>query len=394
MFPSSLQLPRLASYSSRGGRASSEMKQAKQTVHRLVVKIGSSVLTDGAGRLLPARLERLTAEVVRCVQEHRQPLIVSSGAIACGMAKLGLARRPTSLAQLQACAAVGQSELMRLYNDAFGKHGTLTAQVLLTQDDLASRARYRNAKQTLLTLLHRRVVPIVNENDTVAVEEITFGDNDRLAALVASAVDAQLFVILSDVDGFFQDGKLIERVETLSQLSPAAGVGERQTTKGGMASKLEAARIVGHSGIPMIIANGTTPSVLSDLLAGKPLGTLFVPPRNRLTARKWWIAFALRQPKGAVVVDEGAAEALLTKGKSLLASGVREVRGRFEMGAFVSVTNEAGAELARGVSNFSSSELLRVRGMNSAEAARTLGHASVREVIHRDHLVLAQELHH
>ena len=364
-------------------------------IQRFVVKIGSSVLTDGAGRLLPERLERLVEQVVACSTDHRQSLLVSSGAIACGMGKLGLTRRPISLAQLQACAAIGQSELMHLYTLAFGRHGTTTAQVLLTQEDLSDRSRYRNAKQTLLTLLHRRVVPIVNENDTVAVEEITFGDNDRLAALVACAVDAQLLVILSDVEGLLQEGKLIERVETLNHLQHVRTHGrKRPTTKGGMASKLEAARIVGHSGIPMIIANGTRPSVLTDLMMGQPVGTLFVPPRNRLTSRKWWIAFALRQPKGSLVVDHGAAEALLEKGKSLLASGVRDVRGQFEAGAFVAVTDGAGAELARGVSNYSSFELSRILGMGSLEAAKTLGRASAREVIHRDHLVLARELQH
>ncbi len=366
-----------------------------QTIERLVIKIGSSVLTDAAGRLLPDRIGQLAAQVAECARQRRHPVIVSSGAIACGMAKLGLKTRPKPLAQLQACAAIGQSELMHLYTLAFGRHSLTTAQVLLTQEDLSNRARFRNAKQTLLTLLHRRVIPIVNENDTVAVEEITFGDNDRLAALVASAVDAQLFVILSDVDGFLQDGKVLERVEALSQLA-AGSVGRpgRQTTKGGMASKLEAARIAGHSGIPMVIANGAKPAVLADLLAGKPVGTLFVPPRNRLTSRKWWIAFALRQPKGSLMVDAGAAEALVSQGKSLLASGVQEIRGRFEAGAFVSVTSGDGAELARGVSNFSSSELQRVRGLSSAHAAKTLGQARPREVIHRDHLVLAKELHH
>jgi glutamate 5-kinase len=369
------------------------MGEHDRTVQRLVVKIGSSVLTDESGRLLPERLEHLAEQVVLCAGEHRQPLVVSSGAIACGMAKLGLTQRPKALAQLQACAAIGQSELMHLYTRTFGQRGVLTAQVLLTQEDLSNRTRFRNAKQTLLALLHRRVVPIINENDTVAVEEITFGDNDRLAALVASAVDAHLLVILSDVDGFLQDGQPIERIDALNHLQPTAGHGaKRQATKGGMASKLEAARIVGHSGIPMIIANGMKPSVLIDLLAGKPIGTLFVPPRNRLTSRKWWIAFALRQPKGSLVVDEGAAEALLEKGKSLLASGVREVRGRFETGAFVAVTDGTGAELARGVSNFSSSELSRVRGMRSADVARTLGHPRAQTVIHRDHLVLTREL--
>ena len=370
------------------------MSEPNQALQRVVVKIGSSVLTDGAGRLLPKRLERLVDQAVRCGRDRRQVVIVSSGAIACGMATLGLPRRPVALAQLQACAAIGQSELMHRYARAFARHGVLTAQVLLTQEDLADRARFRNAKQTLLTLLHRRVIPIVNENDTVAVEEITFGDNDRLAALVASAVDAQLLVILSDVDGFLQNGKPLERVESLTHLPSMAFRGaKRQVTKGGMSSKLEAARIVGHSGIPMVIANGAAPSVLTDLLEGKPVGTLFVPPRNRLTSRKWWIAFALRQPRGSLRIDAGAVAALLEGGKSLLVSGVQEVSGRFEAGAFVAVTDGAGSELARGVSNFSSSELSRVRGMGSVEAAHALGHPRPREAIHRDHLVLTRELH-
>ncbi len=413
-------------------------------IQRIVVKVGSSVLTDARGKLLPERIDRLVQQLIAIQRadpsargapraepvtpatppwwgrhpapplaaalpgrppsllsqeswgaqwQGRMPVLVSSGAIACGMAALGLTRRPTSLAHLQACAAIGQSELMHRYTLAFGAHKTLTAQVLLTQDDLSDQARYRNAKQTLLTLLHQQVVPIVNENDTVAVEEITFGDNDRLAALVACAVDAQLLVILSDVDGVLQDGKVLERVEGLNQL-PHASVkaSSRHTTKGGMASKLEAARIVGHSGIPMVIANGTKPSTLTDLLAGKPVGTLFVPPRTRLTSRKWWIAFALRQPKGSLVIDAGAASAVVEQGKSLLASGVLEVKGRFDAGAFVVLVDQAGMELARGVSNFSSSELARIRGLKSAEAAKTLGQARAREVLHRDHLVLAKEL--
>ena len=264
-----------------------------ETVRRIVVKVGSSVLTDGAGRLMPERLDRVVAQVARCIRERRQPVVVTSGAIACGMARLVLRRRPAALAQLQACAAIGQSELMHRYARAFAARQLLTAQVLLTQEDLANRLRFRNAKQTLLTLLHRRVVPIVNENDTVAVEEITFGDNDRLAALVAAAVDAQLLVLLSDVDGFLQHGKPLARVETLRHLDVAAARGStKPTTKGGMSSKLVAARIAGHSGIPMVIANGHTPSVLTQVLAGKPVGTLFVPPGTRLTARKWWITFA------------------------------------------------------------------------------------------------------
>jgi glutamate 5-kinase len=375
-------------------------------IQRVVIKVGSSVLTDERGRVLPSRIEQLAEQVVECAASSSaacaktsepvrwQPIIVSSGAIACGMARLGLTQRPKPLAQLQACAAIGQGELMHLYTAAFRRHGTTTAQVLLTQDDLARAQRYHNAKQTLLTLLHRRIVPIVNENDTVAVEEITFGDNDRLAALVASAVDAHLLIILSDVDGFLENGKPIERIETLRAIPRAAlQQVKRHTTTGGMASKLEAARIVGHSGIPMVIANGKRPDVLTQIFSGQPIGTLFVPPRNRLTSRKCWIAFALRQPEGSLAIDDGAAEAVLERGKSLLASGVRDVQGSFEAGAFVAVVDGKGTELARGISAFSSSELTRVRGLTSAEAAKLLGHSKAKEVIHRDYLVLARELH-
>lgn len=362
------------------------------SINRLVIKIGSSVLSDASGRLLPERLEPLADQVAQCMAERRQVLIVSSGAIACGMARLGLIRRPTALAQLQACAAIGQGELMHRYTELFDARGLLAGQVLLTQEDLADRARFRNAKQTLLTLLHRRVIPIINENDTVSVEEITFGDNDRLAALVAAAVDAHLLIILSDVEGVLQDGEVLERIAPGDRL-PSGAVKDvrRAVTKGGMASKLEAARIAGHGGIPMVVANGLRPGVISSLLAGQPLGTLFVPPRTRLSSRKWWIAFALRQPKGTVVVDAGAAKALTEAGKSLLAKGVVEIRGRFEAGAFVAVEDPDGTEVARGVCEFSSSELSRIRGLSSAEAARTLGQTRSREVIHRNHLVLASE---
>ncbi len=370
------------------------MAEQTHAINRVVIKVGSSVLTDASGRLLPERIEQLAAGIAACAAEHRQPLLISSGAIACGMARLGLTRRPNSLAQLQACAAIGQSELMHLYNLAFAKHRIVTAQVLLTQEDLSNQRRYHNAKQTILTLLHQRVVPIINENDTVAVEEITFGDNDRLAALVAAAVDAQLLIILSDVDGFLHNGHVVAQVETLSHLRASVlDRGGRSTTKGGMTSKLEAARIAGHSGIATVIANGTRPTVLGQLLAGESVGTLFVPPRSRLTPKKWWIAFSLRQPKGVVTIDAGAAEALLERGKSLLASGIQEVKGQFEVGECLAVCNEQGSEVARGLSNFSSGELRRIQVMKSAEAARTLGQQRPRAVIHRDHLVLAKEIH-
>ena len=361
-------------------------------LQRIVIKVGASVLTDEAGRLLEPRLTQLTAQLAACARAQGQPILVSSGAIACGMARLGVRRRPTALAQLQACAAVGQGELMAVYSRLFAAHGLTVAQLLLTEADLADQQRFRNAKQTLLTLLHRRVVPIINENDTVAVDEITFGDNDRLAALVASAIDAQLLLILTDVDGLLRDGQLIERVEALDQSRPSpVGSGRRQTTKGGITSKLEAARMAGHDGIPMVLANGTRPNVVTDLLAGQPVGTLFVPPLNRLSERKWWIAFSLRRPKGEVIVDAGAVRALAEQGRSLLPSGIVEVKGRFEPGACVHILDEEGREIARGVCNFSSADVARIKGLKSAEAAQRLGQPA-REVIHRDHMVLAREL--
>ncbi|MBI4597249.1 MAG: glutamate 5-kinase [Candidatus Omnitrophica bacterium] len=244
---------------------------------RVVVKVGASVLTDAKGRLLPQRMAQLVEEIAAAHRARRQLIVVSSGAIACGMAQLGIAPRPTALAQLQACAAVGQGELMHRYTTLFAEHGVLTAQVLLTQDDLSQDARLRNTKQTLLTLLHRRVVPIVNENDTVSVEEITFGDNDRLAAYVACAVEAQLLVILSDVDGFLKDGKPLARVQSVTRLYSSVKPGTRHTTKGGMASKLDAARIVGRRGISMILANGTMAGVVTHAVSGRQVGTRFAP---------------------------------------------------------------------------------------------------------------------
>jgi len=372
------------------------MGESVGAVQRVVVKIGSSVLVDHAGRLGTERLSQCVAQIAaaaRSARETRQIILVSSGAIACGMARLGLRRRPVALAQLQACAAIGQSELMHLYSEAFRRHEMVSAQVLLTQEDLADRTRYRNAKQTLFTLLHRRVVPVINENDTVAVDEITFGDNDRLAALVAAAVDAQLLVILSDVDGVLQQGRVLERVESIEQIKmDAHGAKTRHTTKGGMASKLEAARIAGHSGIPMVIANGAREAVLTDVLSGAAVGTLFVPPKSRLHPRRSRIAFALRTPKGRIIIDAGAAEAIVGKRRSLLASGVTGVQGSFASGEFVSITDASGSEVARGVSNYASSELSRVRGLKSPDVAKRLGQSTAREVVHRDHLVLAREV--
>lgn len=353
---------------------------SQSSFERIVVKVGSSVLTDAAGKPSSARLTRLVGQLAECVDRGYEVVLVSSGAIACGMGQLGLARRPKNIAQLQACAAIGQSVLMQRYGQAFGGHRMVVAQVLLTQSDLSDRPRYRNATNTLRTLLKRRIVPIINENDAVSVEEITFGDNDRLAALVACAVGAQLLVVLSDVDGVLEHGKPIGRIDELNSHHQAIALGaSKEISTGGMASKLAAARIVRHAGIPMVIANGTKAGVLLDIMEGKPVGTLIAPPSTRLKSHKWWIAFAMRRASGAVRIGSGAAQTL-HGGRGLLASGIREVRGRFHAGDPVAILDGRGREVARGVSKFSSDAL---KGL--------LGARPQAEVVPRNKLVLTAE---
>ena len=370
------------------------MADSSVPVRRLVVKLGSSVLTERPGRIDAAHLARLVEQFAACRQASRELVLVSSGAVACGMAALGLRTRPKDIAILQACAAVGQVELMRLYSQSFAEHGVSVAQVLLTQSDLAEAVRYRNAMKTFETLLAKGIVPIVNENDTVAVEEIAFGDNDRLAALVACQLRAQLLVVLSDVDGLLEDGRVIARIDQLDQTHHALALGaSRETSVGGMASKLAAARIARHGGVPMIIANGKHSTILSDILEGKPIGTLIAPPAARLEFRKWRIAFSMRKPLGSLVIDAGAVTAVVSGRKSLLPSGIRQVEGRFHAGDAITIMDEARQEVARGISNFSSSELARIRGLRTAQLAEALGHKPVKnEVVHRDHLVLTQDL--
>ena len=359
---------------------------------RLVIKVGTSVLAETTGTPRLNTLHALAQQLATCARQSCEVVVVSSGAIACGMAVLGLVRRPRELAQLQACAAIGQGQLMRLYSEACGRCGLTVAQVLLTEADLSNAGRCRNARHTMEALLKRQVVPIVNENDTVAVDEITFGDNDRLAALVASLIRADLLIMLSDVDGLLRGGRVVARLDDLNQTHDAlAKPTKRSTTKGGMLSKLSAARIARHAGIPMVIANGHREGVVPDILAGRPIGTLIPPTASRLTSRKWWIAFSVRKPHGTLVVDDGAAEALLHRGTSLLASGIQAVGGRFHAGDSVAIVTARQEEIARGISGFSSSDLLRIRGLKTHEIASVLGSASAKEVVHRNQLVLMKD---
>jgi glutamate 5-kinase len=364
-------------------------------VRRLVVKVGSGLVTAPGTGPDVARIEALAAEIATA-RDGREVVLVSSGAIVSGMARLALAARPRSIPEKQAAAAVGQTSLMWHYEVAFSRHGLTVGQVLLTAQDIGDRARYLNARNTLLALLGFGVLPIVNENDTVAVEEIKVGDNDNLSALVASLIDADLLILLTDVDGLFTEdpsvnagARKIDTVEAVTdEITRLVWDSEGRGSVGGMATKLQAAQKASASGVPMVIANGRTPGVVAQILAGEPAGTYFPPKSDRLGARKRWIAFAV-PPQGRVRVDAGALRALTLQGKSLLPSGVVSVEGDFESGEVVAVVEDGeGKEFARGLVNFDADELRRIRGAQSREITERLGYKSFDEVIHRDNLVI------
>ncbi len=329
------------------------MKLRQQTlcaVHRLVVKVGTGILTSDGSRLSTAKIEPLVQQLATLRAQKKQVILVSSGAIAAGMAVLGLKQRPKKLEQLQACAAIGQGKLMAAYDALFEKHGLNVAQVLLTHDDLRSRQRHLNARKTLLQLLDDGVIPIINENDTVAVDEIKFGDNDRLSALVATLVDADLLVILSHVEGLWDgEKKRIPIVPNITrEIESLAGGTDRATSVGGMKSKIEAAKIVTRAGIPLVIADGERADVLAAIFAAEDVGTLFLPKSTRLESRKRWIAF-FQKASGTITVDDGAKHALCDGSKSLLAKGVVRIEGNVVPGDVVSICGPDGVEFARGL---------------------------------------------
>lgn len=361
-------------------------------VKRVVVKIGSSLLVEPRVGLKRGYIKDLAREVVVLRQKGFEILIVSSGAIAAGMELLGLRSRPSSISELQAVAAVGQGYLMRLYAEAFEPHGLRVGQVLLTHEDVKDRRRYLNARSTLLTMLSLGVLPIINENDSVAIEEIRFGDNDTLAALVAVLVEAGLLVILTDVEGFFlggpEGGKLLTLVERVDKEIRKEALGPKGPLgTGGMATKVRAAFMASKAGIHTLVTKGVDPVVLDRLLRGEVVGTLFLAGPSRLTGKKRWIGFSLK-PKGTLLVDQGAKEAILEKGKSLLPSGVMEVIGKFERGDAVLCVGPDGQEFAKGLVNYSSEELQMIKGRKTYEIEEILGYKYADEVIHRDNLVV------
>ncbi|HEV8540345.1 MAG TPA: glutamate 5-kinase [Nitrospiraceae bacterium] len=367
------------------------LKQAK----RVVIKIGTSLIASRGAGLRLDRIERLADEIAVVRKSGREVLLVSSGAIVSGIQKLGLKDYPKSLPLKQAAAAVGQSRLMWAYEKAFERVGQKAAQILLTHQDLTDRRRFLNARHTLTALLEFGVIPVINENDTVAVDEIRFGDNDSLAAMVAHLVDADLLIILSDVDGLFTEdprhhpgATLIPVVtEITKDLERRAGVSSSFEGTGGMATKVQAAKKVAEYGVAMLILNGDRDGLLPAVFEGAAAGTFFMPRGRRLTSRKHWIAFTLRA-KGQIAVDDGAMDALVSRGKSLLASGIVSIHGDFGPGDAVTCTDRHGKEFAKGLVNFSSDTLAQIKGLKTADIQKVLGTQEYEEVIHRDNLVI------
>lgn len=351
---------------------------ARKTIETIVIKIGSSTLTDPQGKLDLQNLKRIVKETVEI---KKKVILVTSGAIAAGKEKLGLSKLKT-IPQKQAAAAVGQSLLMRQYEKSFEEYGITVAQILLTRDAIADRERYLNARNCITTLLNEGVVPIVNENDTVAVEEIKIGDNDNLAALTASLVGADLLIILTDVDGFYMKNEegipyLVPEIrEITKEIWEAAGHPSTQLGTGGMITKIQAAEICFDAGIQMVIVNGRKPGLIKAAVQGEKIGTIFYPKLVKLEARKRWLAHGLKK-EGTIIVDAGAEAALIKNNKSLLPVGITKVKGDFPAGALVSIADLEEREFARGITNFSSKEI-----------ASLIGKKGTKEVVHRDNLVI------
>jgi glutamate 5-kinase len=366
------------------------------TADLVVVKVGTRVLTHPDGTLDNDRISRLAEEINLVSELGKTVVLVSSGAVGAGMSQMGLRQRPNDLAQLQAIAAIGQTHLIETYDRTFRKHGHRAAQVLLIADDFDDRTRYLNVRNTILSLIEFGAVPIINENDTVSVEELqtTFGDNDRLAAMVTNLLRAPLLIILSDVDGLYdgdpadESSKVISVVDKIDDevlavvQQHSVGLG-----KGGMGSKLKAARIVTVAGENVIIASGSKPGVLSAILRGEEVGTLLLAQGKTVSPWKRWIAFSAR-PHGSITVDSGAHRAVADEGRSLLAIGISRVEGEFVKGEVLSLLDPEGNEFARGLTNYSSEEVRRVQGVQSDQIAEVLGHRPYKEVIHRNNLAV------
>jgi glutamate 5-kinase len=373
--------------------ASVDRGQIVGNPRRLLIKIGSGVLTTQGGTLNRRRVRHLADQVCALCDQGREVIVVSSGAITAGVGELGLDGRPPTMPELQAVAAVGQSRLIHTYNESFRRHGRRVGQMLLSREDMEDRARFLNMRNTLRSLVAMGCVPVINENDSVSVDEIRYGDNDFLAAHLAALMLADLVVILTLVDGLFEtDARgrqhLVPVVRRVSD--EVLGLDDGGTSSpgvGGMGTKLQAAAMITKAGVPVIVANGRRRDVLLRILAGEGVGTLFCPAARRMTSRKRWIGFTAR-PRGHLVVDDGARQALVERGKSLLASGVRAVHGRFEKGDVVALRIGRGEPFARGLTNYSSEELALIQGYHTDDIEARLGYKDYDEVVHRDNLVV------
>lgn len=366
------------------------LKKAK----RVVVKVGSAVLTgqDGLNREV---VDGLVRQLAALRQQGREVILVSSGAVAAGRRKLQMTGRSINIKEKQAVAAVGQSNLMRLYEDTFDRYDQKVAQILLTHDDLANRDRYLNVRNTIFTLLDWGIIPIINENDTVSVEELRFGDNDTLGAMITNLIEADVFVCLTDVEGLFTGNPATdpkaEKVQTVAMVNRAveemAGNVTSALGTGGMQSKIKAAKMVATGGGGSFIGPGRQQDVIDRLFGGDPIGTFFLPKPEKMQSRKHWIAYTLK-PKGELVLDGGACRALVKGGKSLLPSGIIEIRGRFGVGAAVQCLNESGELVAIGLANYNSADIDKVKGVRTSEIENILGFKDSDEIIHRDNLVI------
>lgn len=357
----------------------------------LVIKLGTSIMTDAKNQFSHEALHRLILQILTVIKKRGlKVVIVSSGAIGLGMEVLGLKRRPKDLAALQACAAVGQGKLMRLYEEVFAKKGYHTAQVLLTRDEFAEHKLYQNVRRTLTELLGRGVVPIINENDTVATHEIQFGDNDTLAALVAQMIRAEMTILMSDVEGFFlKDGSRVDCIRSENEIEDLKGhlyTRKREHTVGGMSTKLRAAQIMLHSGLSLIIADGRNPEILEKILNGENVGTLFMGSGRLIRSHKSWLAHSARA-QGTLTVDAGAGEALVKRGKSLLARGIMQAEGAFKRGDVVRIQDQGGRVIGLGQINYSSEEMAKILGKTTTEIPEVLGYKHKNEVVHHNHWV-------
>lgn len=355
----------------------------------MVVKVGTNALCEPTGRMKLSAVRNLARQIAAVRKRGVVVTLVTSGAIGAGLGELGLSQRPKTIPMLQAAAAAGQGQLMRTFHDVFARHDIRVAQLLLTRDGFSDRTRYLNMRNTLRALAECDALPIINENDAVAVDEIRFGENDILSAMVTNLVGADLLVLLTDVDGVIKEGRVLDVIEQVDDETMSLVRSERSSLgAGGMATKLAAASLVTKAGEVAVIANADEPNVLARLLDGETIGTVFVPAARKMSSRRRWIGQASR-PSGKIVIDPGAANALLKRGKSLLPSGITAVSGRFAKGAVVSVVDTAGREVARGLTNYSAAQVDRIKGLRSSRIATILGDKPYDEVVHRNNMTLS-----